>query len=146
MNHEKAIEEFKRAIKLNPKFGLSYIRCCYAQYNFAKQKSNVLDTEIFLKNLSKCMIKYPNIAENYILYTHVKVNIFHYFIIVIIFKNILTTLLRFCLKKSPIKRPILYLKKCMICILKTLISLYTEVKIYFLIFDFLNYINSKLFF
>lgn len=79
MNSEKAVEEFKRAVELNPKFVLSNVQCCYAQYLHAKQMSNELDTEKFLRKLKGFVIKYPDNAESYTLYAQVKINILHYF-------------------------------------------------------------------
>ncbi|VVC38199.1 Tetratricopeptide repeat,Tetratricopeptide repeat-containing domain,Tetratricopeptide-like helical [Cinara cedri] len=68
MNTEKAVEEFKKAVELNPKFVLSNIQCCYAQYLHAKQVSNELDVEKFLRKLKEFVIKYPDNAESYTLY------------------------------------------------------------------------------
>lgn len=72
MNTEKAVEEFKKAVELNPKFVLSNVQCCYAQYLHANQTSNELDAEKYLKKLKECIIKYPDHAESYTLYAQVK--------------------------------------------------------------------------
>lgn len=76
MNSEKAVEEFKRAVELNPTFILSNVQCCYAQYLHAKHTSNVLDTEKFLNKLKGFVIKYPDYVESYTLYAQVKINQF----------------------------------------------------------------------
>ncbi|XP_025425976.1 mitochondrial import receptor subunit TOM70 [Sipha flava] len=68
MNSEKAVEEFKRAVELNPKFVLSSVQCCYAQYLHAKQMSNELDAEKYLRKLKEFVIKHPDHAESYTLY------------------------------------------------------------------------------
>jgi len=79
MNSEKAVEEFKRAVELNPKFILSNVQCCYAQYLHAKHTSNELDTEKFLNKLKGFIIKYPDYAESYTLYAQVKINCSFFF-------------------------------------------------------------------
>lgn len=72
MNSEKAVEEFKKAVELNPQFILSSVQCCYAQYLHAKQMSNSLDAEKFLNRLKAFIIKYPDHAESYTLYAQVR--------------------------------------------------------------------------
>lgn len=72
MNSEKAVEEFKRAVELNPKFVLSNVQCCYAQYLHANHMSNELDIEKYLRKLKGFVIKYPDNAESYTLYAQVK--------------------------------------------------------------------------
>lgn len=76
MNCEKAVEEFKRAVELNPKFVLTNVQCCYAQYLHSKQMSNELDAEKYLRRLKGFILKYPNHAESYTLYAQVKIIIF----------------------------------------------------------------------
>lgn len=71
MNSEKAVEEFERAVKLNPKFVLSNVQCCYAQYLHAKQMSNEHDADKYLRRLKEFVIKYPDHAESYTLYAQV---------------------------------------------------------------------------
>jgi len=78
MNSEKAVEEFKRAVELNPTFILSNVQYCYAQYLHAKYTSNELDTEKFLNKLKGFVIKYPDYTESYTLYAQVKMN-FYFF-------------------------------------------------------------------
>jgi len=87
MNSEKAVEEFKRAVELNPTFILSNVQCCYAQYLHAKHTSNVLDTEKFLNKLKGFVIKYPDYVESYTLYAQVKINqkLFFFSIVIIFF-------------------------------------------------------------
>lgn len=85
MNTEKAVEEFKRAVELNPKFVLSSVQCCYAQYLHAKQTSNELDAEKFLIKLKGFINKYPDQAESYTLYAQVKINLLLYLLIYCIF-------------------------------------------------------------
>jgi len=77
MNGEKAVEDFKKAVELNPHFILSNVQCCYAQYLHAKQTSNELDSEKFLKKLKGFVIKYPDNAESYTLYAQVNQSL-HY--------------------------------------------------------------------
>lgn len=72
MNTEKAVEEFKRAVELNPKFILSSVQYCYAQYLHAKQTSNDLSAEKYIRKLKDFIIKYPDHAESYTLYAQVK--------------------------------------------------------------------------
>jgi len=79
MSCEKAVEDFKRAVELNPKFILSNVQCCYAQYLHAKHTSNELDSEKFLNKLKGFVIKYPDYAESYTLYAQVIININQYF-------------------------------------------------------------------
>jgi predicted Zn-dependent protease len=76
MNSEKAVEEFKRAVELNPKFVLSSVQCCYAQYLHAKQMSNELDAEKYLRKLKEFVIKHPDHAESYTLYAQVYMFVF----------------------------------------------------------------------
>lgn len=71
MNSEKSVENFKRAIELNPKFILSSIQGCYAQYLNAKHKSNELEAEKFMRKLKGFIIKYPEQSESYTLYAQV---------------------------------------------------------------------------
>lgn len=73
MNTEKAVEEFKKAVELNPKFVLSNVQCCYAQYLHAKQVSNELDVEKYLRKLKGFVNKYPDNAESYTLYAQVTI-------------------------------------------------------------------------
>lgn len=79
MNGEKAVEEFKKAVEMNPQFILSSVQCCYAQYLYAKQMSNELDVEKFLRKLKDFIIKYPNHDESYTLYA--QVNIIYFLLI-----------------------------------------------------------------
>jgi len=74
MNSEKAVDDFKRAVELNPKFILSNVQCCYAQYLHAKHTSNELDIEKFLNKLKGFVIKYPDYTESYTLYAQVNIN------------------------------------------------------------------------
>lgn len=67
MNYEKAIEEYKKAIELNPNFVLSNIECCYAQYLHANQMSNELDVEKYSRKLKEFIFKYPDHTESYTL-------------------------------------------------------------------------------
>jgi len=73
MNTEEAVEEFKKAVELNPKFVLSNVQCCYAQYLHANQTSNVLAAEKYLRQLKGFVIKYPDNAESYTLFAQVKI-------------------------------------------------------------------------
>ncbi|XP_050441648.1 mitochondrial import receptor subunit TOM70-like [Adelges cooleyi] len=68
MNSEKAVEDFRKAVELNPKFVLSSVQSCYAQYMHAKQMSNEMDVEKYLRKLKEFVIKHPDNAESYTLY------------------------------------------------------------------------------
>lgn len=77
MNTEKAVEEFKRAVELNPSFILSSVQYCYAKYLHAKQTSNDLAAEKYIRKLKNFIIQYPDHAESYTLYAQVKTNIYY---------------------------------------------------------------------
>jgi len=77
-NGEKAVEDFKRSVELNPQFILSAVQCCYAQYLHAKQTSNELDIEKFLRKLKGFIIQYPDHAESYTLYGQVKIILLYF--------------------------------------------------------------------
>ncbi|XP_050547936.1 mitochondrial import receptor subunit TOM70-like isoform X3 [Daktulosphaira vitifoliae] len=68
MNSEKAVEDFKKAVELNPTFVLSSVQSCYAQYIHAKQTSNEMDAEKFIRKLKNFIINHPDHAESYTLY------------------------------------------------------------------------------
>lgn len=75
MNSEKAVEDFKRAVELNPKFMLSNVQSCYAQYIHAKHTSNEYDMAKYLHLLKSFVSKNPNYAETYTLYAQVTINL-----------------------------------------------------------------------
>lgn len=73
MATEKSVEDFKKAVELNPKFILSNVQCCYAQYIHAKQVNNNSDVEKYLRKLKGFVDQYPDNAESYTLYAQVKI-------------------------------------------------------------------------
>lgn len=100
MNSEKAVEDFKRAVELNPKFVLSSVQCCYAQYLHAKQISNELDAEKYLKKLKEFVIEQPNNSESYTLYAQVYILVFFYHIISNLYKIFIIVVKGFIRKRS----------------------------------------------
>ncbi|VVC35299.1 Tetratricopeptide repeat-containing domain,Tetratricopeptide-like helical domain, partial [Cinara cedri] len=68
MNTEKSVEDFKKAVELNPEFVLSIVQCYFAQYHHARRVSNELDVAKFLGKLNGFVNKYPDIADGFRLY------------------------------------------------------------------------------
>ncbi|VVC27137.1 Tetratricopeptide repeat,Tetratricopeptide repeat-containing domain,Tetratricopeptide-like helical [Cinara cedri] len=68
MYTEKAVEDFKKSMELNPKIVLYIVQYYFAQYRHAKKVSNELDIEKFLGKLKGFVIKYPNIVNSYTFY------------------------------------------------------------------------------
>ncbi|VVC26061.1 Tetratricopeptide repeat,Tetratricopeptide repeat-containing domain,Tetratricopeptide-like helical [Cinara cedri] len=66
---DKAVEDFKKAVELNPKFVLSIVHYYFAQYRHASKVSNEVDVKKFLNKLKEFVMNYPDIADSFRLYT-----------------------------------------------------------------------------
>ncbi|KZC14004.1 PREDICTED: mitochondrial import receptor subunit TOM70 [Dufourea novaeangliae] len=68
---QEAKEDFKKAVDLNPKFGVAYVQKCYTDYHYALINRDIELSNEAMKGFEMAFEKYPDCPDCYILYAQV---------------------------------------------------------------------------
>ncbi|KAG7203795.1 hypothetical protein KM043_013814 [Ampulex compressa] len=68
---DKAKADFKKAVDLNPKFGVAYVQKCYADYRFAIATNDLISLKNVLQDFEDAIQKFPDCPECYTLYAQI---------------------------------------------------------------------------
>lgn len=67
----EAMDDFKKAVTLNPNFPIAYGQKCYTDYRYAFQTRNVEKMEEVMNEFRKVIERFPKCSECYTLYAQV---------------------------------------------------------------------------
>lgn len=69
---DEAREDFKKAVELNPNFGVAYVQKCYADYRYGMMERSKELVEEAMRNFENAFEKFPDCPECYTLYAQVR--------------------------------------------------------------------------
>lgn len=67
----EAQDDFKKAVELNPEFGIAFVQKCYTDYRFAVVSKDMNKITSVMKDFESAFEKFPDCAECYTLYAQV---------------------------------------------------------------------------
>lgn len=67
----KALEDFNKAVELNPGFPIAYVQKLYTEYRIASTSGNNSEVPKLIKQFQEAMEKFPKCVETYALFAQV---------------------------------------------------------------------------
>lgn len=67
----EAIEDFEKAVQLNPNFAIAYVQKCYTEYRWAYATGNVEKSKAIMQTFQEAIRRFPMCSECYTLFAQV---------------------------------------------------------------------------
>jgi import receptor subunit TOM70 len=67
----QAMEDFKKAVTLNPDFPIAYVQKCYTDFRYAYMSQDMNKVQEVTQQFEEALKRFPNCTEAYTLYAQV---------------------------------------------------------------------------